>query len=312
MESTRLQAQEDFNKARTRAFLTRIQHFLRPDKDRLLSFNDVKSILKPKNEIYRGIQVVPINLIVGSEGRYQDFNKYFQPKSDYLRSRWERVDTAIIESVILPPIRLYEIGGVYFVRDGNHRVSVAKAQGVEVIDAEVTSLGSDIKITPKFTMDEVRGYVVAQEREVFMEKTDFEELTGCTTLNFSMPGRYDVIYNHILVHKYYINEHYDGEIPFADALVSWYNNVYDPIIQIIREENICPLFPKRTESDLYVFIVKRWDYLKEKCGDCLSAEDAVKDVVKNFGEKPMNIIKSIFENKNGESDKPSSGTDIDL
>ena len=146
-----LQASEDFSKARGKAILSRIQNFMNPDKDKLLSFNDVKDILKPRNETYRGMQVVPLELIVGSEGRYRDFNKYFLPRSEYLRQRWERVDMARLKDIILPPIQLYEIGGVYFVRDGNHRVSVARSQGSGSIDAEVISLSSEIKIDPSMT-----------------------------------------------------------------------------------------------------------------------------------------------------------------
>jgi hypothetical protein len=262
-----MQAESDFNKARNKEFFMRIAHFLRPDKDKLLSFNDVKTILKPRNEVYKGMCTVPINLIVGSEGRYQDFNKYFLPKSEFLRRRWESVDSAAIEDIILPPIKLYEIGGVYFVRDGNHRVSVAKSQGVEEIDAEVVSLESNIKITPGETVNELRSAVIKMEKAVFNEKTNFEQLTGCTTLDFTATGRYDVVYNDILLHKYYINQNYSGEIPFSQALVSWYNNVYDPIIQIITETGVDSLFPKRTKSDLYIFIVKRGDYLKAKYGD---------------------------------------------
>jgi hypothetical protein len=142
------QAAEDFSRARGKALLSRIQHILDADRDKLLSFHDVKEILKPKNETYRGMQVVPIDLIVGSEGRYRDFHKYFLPQANHLRSRWERVDTAHLRDIALPAIQLYEIGGVYFVRDGNHRVSVARSKGVGAIDAEVTSLSSEIRIDP--------------------------------------------------------------------------------------------------------------------------------------------------------------------
>jgi hypothetical protein len=141
-------AAEDFSRARLKEFFSRIMHFMHKDRTKLLSLNDVKKILKPQNETYRGMQTVPINLIVGSEGRYRDFDKFFLPKSDSLRSRWERVDEARLSDIILPPIQLYEIGGVYFVRDGNHRVSVAKAQGIEAVDAEVISLSTEIQITP--------------------------------------------------------------------------------------------------------------------------------------------------------------------
>ena len=277
------QASDDFSRARAKAFLSRIQNFLNADKDRLLSFNDVKEILKPKNESYRGMQVVSLDLIVGSEGRYRDFNKYFLPKAEHLRHRWERVDMAHLNDIILPPIQLYEIGGAYFVRDGNHRVSVARSQGTESIDAEVTSLSSEIRIDPDMTADELRKAVVDYEKNIFYEKTDFGALTECHDLDFTAPGRYDVIYNHILVHKYFLNERAKGEISFSDALVSWYNNVYKPIIDVIEEERLYTRFPGRTVSDLYVWIVKHWDFLKKKYGVHFSLNDAARDYSQKYG-----------------------------
>ncbi|HCM28824.1 MAG: transcriptional regulator [Treponema sp. GWB1_62_6] len=289
-----IQASEDFSKARGRAFLSRIQHFLDADKDRLLSFSDVKEILKPKNETYRGMRTVSIDLIVGSEGRYRDFTKFFLPKADHLRSRWERVDMAHLKDIILPPIQLYEIGGVYFVRDGNHRVSVARMQGTESIDAEVTSLSSEIRIDPSMDADALRRAVVQYEKDLFYEKTSFGELTECDDMDFTAPGRYDVIYNHILVHKYYLNERANGEIGFADALVSWYNNVYKPIIDIIIEDRLYSRFPGRTPSDLYVWIVKHWDFLKRKYGVLYSVTEAARDFSSKYGKDRMTAFREAF------------------
>jgi len=277
------QASSDFSRARGKAVLSQIQHFLNTDRNRLLSFNDVKDILKPKNEVYRGSQVVPIKLIVGSEGRYHDFNKYFLPKKEHLRQRWQRVDEALIKDIILPSIQLYEIGGVYFVRDGNHRVSVAKTQGVEFIDAEVTSLATEINLKPSMTTEELRDALIAYEKSIFYEKTEFGELTNYNELDFSSPGRYDVIYNHILVHKYYLNENIEEEIPFSNALVSWYNNVYNPVITIIREQWLLANFPGRTEADLYVWIIKHWDFLKKKYG-AYSLSKAAGDFSRKYGQ----------------------------
>jgi hypothetical protein len=281
----KMQAQEDFTRARGKAILSEIQHFLNQDKNKLLSFNDIKDILKPKSQSYRGMQEVPINLIVGSEGRYRDFNKYFLPRAEHLRSRWERVDQARINDIILPPIQLYEIGGVYFVRDGNHRVSVAKTQGVEEIDAEVTSLSSEIAITPNMTVEKLREAVIRFEKDLFYEKTRYGELTDSQDLDFSRPGQYDVIYNHILVHKYYLNQNVKGEIPFDDALVSWYHKVYEPIIGIIKNEKLYNNFPGRTASDLYVWIVKHWDFLKKKYGVHYSLTDAARDFTNKYGQR---------------------------
>ena len=286
------QTSSDFSRAKGRAILSRMQHFLNTDRDRLLSFNDVKDILKPRNQVYQGSQVVPIKLIVGREGRYRDFNKFFLPRSEHLRSRWERVDEAHIRDIILPPIQLYEIGGVYFVRDGNHRVSVAKAQNVEFIDAEVISLATEIGITPSMTTDQLREAVVAYEKNIFYEKTEFGERTGYRDLNFSAPGRYDVIYNHILVHKYYLNENREEEIPFSEALVSWYNNVYDPVVAIIKEQWLLVNFPGRTEADLYVWIIKHWDFLKKKYG-AYSLAKAAGDFSKKYGQSKGRFFRSL-------------------
>jgi len=277
------QTYADFSRARGKAMLSQIQNFLNTDRDKLLSFNDVKGILKPKNEVYMGSQTVPIKMIVGSEGRYHDFNKYFLPRKEHLRHRWQRVDEAHIKDIILPPILLYEIGGVYFVRDGNHRVSVAKMQGVEFIDAEVISLTTEMNINPSMTTDELTAELIEYEKNIFYTETLFGDLTDHWDMNFSAPGRYDVIYNHILVHKYYLNEDIEEEIHFNNALVSWYNNVYNPVIKIIREQWLLANFPGRTEADLYVWIIKHWDFLKKKYGT-YSLNKAAGDFSKKYGQ----------------------------
>ena len=283
-------ASYDFSRARGRAFLSQIQNFMNTDRDKLLSFHDVKSILKPKNEVYMGSKTIPIKLIVGSEGRYNDFNKFFLPKREHLRSRWQRVDEAHIKDIILPSIQLYEIGGVYFVRDGNHRVSVAKMQNVEFIDAEVISLTTEINIKPSMTAEELTSALITYEKNIFYSSTNFGELTKYFDMNFSSPGRYDVIYNHILVHKYYLNEKIEDELPFKDALVSWYNNVYNPVIKIIREQWLLVHFPKRTEADLYVWIIKHWDFLKKKYG-AYSLAEAAWDFSRKYGKSQGKFLR---------------------
>ncbi|MDR0472145.1 MAG: transcriptional regulator [Treponema sp.] len=281
----KMMAAEDFNKARNKAFLSQIQHLLNPGRDKLLSFYDVKDILKPRGESYKGMQSVPINMIVGSEGRYRDFNKYFLPRSEFIRARWESIDRAQIMSISLPPIQLYEIGGAYFVRDGNHRVSVARSQGGEEIDAEVISLDSEITIVPSMTTDDLRKAVIEYEKRLFSEKTAYEQLTGDKKLDFSIPGRYDTIYKHITGHKYFLNQNKNEEISFEEAIVSWYREIYAPIIKIIDEDHICLNFPGQTRSDLYVYIVKHWDFLKKKNGVYLSARDAAGDYSRKYGKK---------------------------
>lgn len=280
-------AEDDFNKARNKALFNDIQNFLNPDKSRLLSFHDVKKILKPKNEVYVGVQTVPIEKIVGSEGRYQDFDNHFFPRASNLRQRWERVDEAHLSDVVLPAIQLYEIGGLYFVRDGNHRVSVAKAQGIKFIDAEVISLQSEIRLKSGITPENIQTEVIKYEKRVFYTETSFGDLTDYWNLDFTSPGQYDVIYNHILVHKYYINEKVSTEIPFNDALLSWFHNVYQPVMHVIKKNHLLRKFRGRTTSDLYVWIIKQWDELKQKYGIEFSLDEATRNIAKEHGKTTL-------------------------
>ncbi len=293
----RNQAGDDFSKARNKAIFNEIQNFLTPDKRRLLSFHDVKQILKPKNEVYVGMHTVPIDKIVGSEGRYQDFDSHFLPRAANLRQRWERVDEARLTDTVLPPIQLYELGGLYFVRDGNHRVSVAKAQGVEFIDAEIISLKSEIVLKKSITRESLLDEVIKFEKRVFYAETGFGDITDYWNLDFTSPGQYDVVYNHILVHKYYINETKTEEIPFADAVLSWYRNVYLPVMHVIRKYRMLRKFSKRTTSDLYVWIVKQWDDLKQKYGVEYSLDETTRALAEKANEGLFSRLAAAFKKR---------------
>jgi hypothetical protein len=287
-------AGEDFSRARTREFLSSIATFLGSSRHKLLPFDEVRALLRPMREVYEGLKAVDLSLIVGSEGRYRDFNRHFLPKHEYLRSRWVSIDKAHYEEVPLPPIRLYEIGGLYFVRDGNHRVSVAALRGQTQIDAEVTSLDAEIRLEPGMTIEELKSAVIAWEKKEFYEKTSFAGLTGDNDLDFTSPGRYDEILEHINVHKYFINQSRREELPYWQAVVSWYSNVYQPISVGIVEMDLLARFPDRTVSDLYVFVVRHWDELKKKYGVSLTMEEATKDYRERFGTTEFARIRNFF------------------
>nr|MDE5899028.1 transcriptional regulator [Treponemataceae bacterium] len=100
--------ESDFSKARRKAFINEIQHFLNPENAAMISFKTVRQMLKPQNETYVGLQTIPIAKIIGSEGRWKDFDNQFFPKNTFMRERWIHVDEAAINDVILPPIKVYE------------------------------------------------------------------------------------------------------------------------------------------------------------------------------------------------------------
>ncbi len=247
----------------------------------------MRSLVRPESETYRGMQTVPIAKIVGSEGRSRDFNRAFLPRHDKMMRRWMNIDVAHYQNVILPPIRVFEIGGAYFVRDGNHRVSVARMQGAEYIDAEVTSLASEIPIAPGMGRAEIERAVIDFERRRFLDETELARTRPDADLAFSEIGRFDEIMEHIREHKWYLNLNKAREIPLADAAASWYDTVYLPIVQIIREARLLARFPKATEADLYVYIGHHWAELGRKYGPIFTLEEAAEDYSNDSRRSPI-------------------------
>ena len=134
------QVDADFSRARRRALLGRIRARLRRDTapDGLRCFDDVRKLPRAAGGIHRGMRTVSVGQIGGSAGRCSDFDRNFMPARASVKERWKRIDRAFHRGEALPPVSLYEVGGLYFVLDGHHRVSVARYHGVEWIDADVT------------------------------------------------------------------------------------------------------------------------------------------------------------------------------
>jgi len=155
---------EDFSKARHKALFNEVQHFLNPDEATLISLSDIKKLLKPDNEVYKGMMTVPVKLIVGSEARYRDFDNRFFPKAMHLKARWEHIDMAHIQDIPLPPISLYELGGLYF---GALKLAMttptsfvpSEDQGV-IFGVGMLPPGSSLERTQAY-MDKVEKYLYA-------------------------------------------------------------------------------------------------------------------------------------------------------
>ena len=136
------QVDRDFHRALRKASLHRLMDrmFRRSAHGHALSFDDAKGALGRWSQVYRGMKTVEVEKIVGSVGRCRDFDPSFLPVKVNMSMRWGRVDRAYHQGVELPAVSLYKIGDAYFVRDGNHRVSVARYHGAAAIDAEVVEI----------------------------------------------------------------------------------------------------------------------------------------------------------------------------
>jgi hypothetical protein len=142
-------AEDDFTRARRRYALDRLDSWLRrdPDEDRLLQFDQVISALGFRGEYYLGLRTIRLDTVVGTVDKARDFDRGFRPASGRDRERWEGLDLAERHGAVMPPIEVYRIGGLHFVKDGHHRVSVAIAVGQEMIDADVTEVQTQLPAT---------------------------------------------------------------------------------------------------------------------------------------------------------------------
>jgi hypothetical protein len=133
------QADKDFGLARRKAWIRKLALRLRgKSAGASASFHDLQNALRAHNRVRRGMRIVDTDEIVGSVGRSKDFDRRFLPLRASTGVRWKRVDMAFHRGKDLPPVTLYKLGGVYFVLDGNHRVSVARFHGLRTVEAEVT------------------------------------------------------------------------------------------------------------------------------------------------------------------------------
>jgi hypothetical protein len=264
--------------------LAALRDIFRGQPNTMLSFEEVRARLNVRGQRYLGRQVVPLDHIIGSEGRYLDFDRRFLPRSDVLKERWSKIDQAMLQAVDLPPVDLYKIGDIYFVRDGNHRVSVARQQGVEFIDANVVELIVDVPLDPDLS---VRDLLMKEEYSDFLEWTDLHTLRPDERIEFSELGGYLDLVRHINAHRYYLGRQLKRDVGRDEAVADWYDHVYMPIVRVIREQNLLKQFPGRTEADLYHWIMDHRWYMLERSGADPGPEAAAAEYVALFGRKRL-------------------------
>ncbi|MBP8252621.1 MAG: DUF4032 domain-containing protein [Herpetosiphon sp.] len=276
------QVDSDYEKARFSATLNNIVNLLRDEPRTLLPFEEVRSRINIRGQVDRGIQVVPLKAIIGSEGRYSDFDRQFLPRHQVTKERWKNIDRARYSDVALPPIELYKIDDVYFVRDGNHRVSVARQQGQADIEAHVIELVSDVDIDPDMTTDDLAKL---EEQSDFLEWTHLAQLRPDQDIEISQPGGYLDMIRQINGHRYFKSLELGRELTKEEAVTSWYDTLYKPIVEAIQSTGVLAAFPNRTPADLYLWIMDHRHYLTQTDGFDPGAQEAVLDYTRHYAER---------------------------
>jgi len=226
--------------------------------------------------------MIPIDRIVGSVGRYQDFDRAFLPAQEHIRDRWREVYRAV-QGEGLPPIEVYKVGDAYFVRDGHHRVSVLREMGAIDVEAYVTEFETPVPL-PADTVE--ADLNLKGEYAAFLFETGLDRLRPEQQIEFTVPGQYRKLEEHIAVHRYFVGQREGREVPYDEAVVRWYNEVYCPLTEIIREAEILGQFPGRTEADLYLWLIEHRLFLSEATGYEVPLEEAAADFRAEFSHGP--------------------------
>ena len=283
------QSDRDFSRARRRAFLRRVGAYLRrdPGSNQLLSFDEVKGALGAVSQVYLGLREVPVSKIVGSVGRHRDFDRAFLPSKPDLGTRWRRIDEIMHRAEELPPVSLYKIGDAYFVQDGNHRVSVARQQGVEMIDAEVIELRSRVPVDSALT---ARDLLHKLEHRHLLERLPLDRVLPEIEVEFSDVADYRRLATYIEAHGFRVSQLWKRYVSPEEVLRDWYEYGYRPIAEMIREERILDAFPGRTELDLYLWIVYHRERLAlETRDEGVPPEAAKDDILKKSRRRRLHV-----------------------
>lgn len=239
----------------------------------LLPFEVLATILKGYQRVpLPDTEMVPLDKIVGSVGRYNDFTRDFLPKNYSMLDRWVRVEQAMESLEGTPPIEVYRVGDVYFVADGNHRVSVARASGLDALEARVIDIPSAIDLEPGDTLDEA---IIKAERARFLTETGLAERVPVVDMYLTQPGGFTRLLELVRLHQRLLSDEGGSEVTLKDAAEDWHRTGYLPTIETIRDRQLLRRFPNRTAADLFVWL---WNYIVEtyqRAGERVHPEEAV-------------------------------------
>ncbi|NDJ86285.1 MAG: hypothetical protein GYB66_10395 [Chloroflexi bacterium] len=262
----RLDADRVWHRARRKAFWAKLFSSLGSGhEDRIRSFDEIGRRLRLTNTIYRGVQSIPLDKIIGSVGRYQDFARAFLPTRQIDAERWKQVAAAYLNpnSGGVPPIEVFKVGGSYFVKDGNHRVSVVRQLGNPDIEAYVWEYNVPLADVGDTGIDDL---LLKAERQEFLSRSRLDELRPQHHIAFTLPGGYLDLLAQIAGYQDVLSRIDEADISYEDAVTAWYDMVYETTVQIIAREGLLDMFPDRTSGDFFVWVTRHHRELKAHYG----------------------------------------------
>jgi hypothetical protein len=242
-------AQSDFSRARRARLLAELGRRLRREPDDvglMLPFEEVVEALGRTGQTDVGLQVVQLDSVVGTVDRTADFDRGFRPTSARLRSRWERIAAAQRRGEALPPVSLYKIGDLYFVRDGHHRVSVAKSLGRTDIDAYVVEVTTRLKIGQEARVSELP---LKDHERLFRERVPLPG-DARRRIALSDPWDFGTLSEHVEAWGFRAMHSRGTYMERAEVARLWFGEEYEPVVELLRAADL--IHPDETETDAYL------------------------------------------------------------
>jgi hypothetical protein len=242
-------AQDDFLRARRRRVFAQLSARLRleaGDVDVMLPFDEVVAALGRVGERDLGVTSVAIDTIVGTVDRRKEFDREFRPTSSRARARFERIAEASRRGVSMPPVDLYRVGGLHFVRDGHHRVAVARAQGRDTIDAHVVEVVTQVAADTSITLGDLP---LKSHERLFHERVPLPP-DARAQIRLTDPVQYGSLAEGVEAWGYRLSQHDQQFYDRAQTALRWFHEEYMPVVTLLREADL--IGRRETETDAYL------------------------------------------------------------
>jgi nucleotide-binding universal stress UspA family protein len=284
---------QDFQAARQKAGLQEILSRVTGKSNDLLSYEEVAGKLRLNIRTERGNKSIPLDAIAGSVGRNTDFTRTFLPLRNDDRQRWARVKAAFdTDPAGLPPIEVYQVGQVYFVIDGNHRVSIARQEKLDTIEAHVIEVQTDIPLTAEMPSKEVDRLIIQSEQTEFLAETRILDLRPNVDLTVTACYQYEKLLEQIRLRLFLLQQESQDKVPFEEAVLDWFDHVYTPLAEAIRDRGLLRWFPDRTLTDFYIWICEYHTELEKETGWLINPENVATALSVKESHTAENVLSS--------------------
>jgi hypothetical protein len=242
-------AQDDFLRARRRRIFAQLSALLRlqpADVDVMLSFDEVVEALGRVGEHDLGLQTITLRSIAGTVDRRKEFDREFRPTSSRARARFERIAEAQRRGASMPPIDVYRVGELHFVRDGHHRVAVARAQGRDAIDAHVVEVLTRVPAGPSIRLEDLP---LKSHERLFHERVPLPAAAR-GRIELTDPMQYGTLAEGVEAWGYRYLQHERGFDDRAEVARRWFQDEYVPVVEMLREAEL--IGRREHEADAYL------------------------------------------------------------